>query len=158
MRRESLHAGGTSVSPEATGGGRGLWIAGGVVLLAGAIVAIVALTGGKRRPAVADDGLEPEAVTATVNAPLDEPLTAPVAPVRLDPLGAADRLERMLATERFFAKSTINGSIVELRSEFCAQARLRAIVVVASDDLRAQGLSLLHCVELHGAEVFTQPL
>ncbi len=159
MRRESLHAGGTSVSPEAGSGSRGLWIAGGVVLLVGGIVAIVATTGGKSRPAAADtEGEGDDVVTTTAAAPIDLPPTAPVPPVRLDPLGAADRLERTLATERFFAKSTVHGTIVELRSEFCAQPRLRAIITAAVEDLRTQGLTLLHCVEVHGAAVFTQPL
>jgi hypothetical protein len=159
LKRESMQAGGTSVAEEA-GPGRGVWIAAAVLLLAGVIiVAIVALSGGKRTAAAADDGdVEEELTPNSAAAPIEEPLPAPVPPVRLDPTGALDRLERTLANERLFAKGALHGAVVEMRSEFCARERLRAIVAAAVEDLRAQGLTMLHCVELHGAEVFTQPL
>src|SRR5688500_14282629 len=78
MRRESLQAGGTSVA-EVAKPGRALWIAGGVLLLAGAIVAIALLTGGDRRRA-ADDGeaLEAEEEPTAAAVPIDEPLAPPV--------------------------------------------------------------------------------
>jgi hypothetical protein len=157
MRRESLLAGGTSVAPEATGGGIGWWIAIGLVVVGGAIALVVVLSGGGGRAAPPSDPVDPDRA-AIAPAPTTAPPDPPVPPVRLDPLGALDRLERVLATERLYGKGTVRGEVVELRSELCSAARLRAIVLEKAGDLRAQGLTSLRCVEPHGAEVFTQPL
>lgn len=163
IRRESFQAGGTTSAPDPeTEGGRSwlLWAGLGVVAVGAIVVAVLVFGGGKPQPTAAtdDDGTD-EPVAAGVDVPdLEAPIAPPVAPVRLDPLRAADDLERQLATERLFAKSSLRGTELELRSEFCAQARLRAIVGGAVADLRAQGLTSLLCLELHGAVVFTQPL
>jgi len=163
LRRASFQAGGTTIAPEAavasTGGGPWL-IIGGVVAAAALLVAIVVWSStGQPTPAAVDgDDLDEALVAAAVPQQPEPPIELPVAPVRLDPLTVADRLESALATERLFAKITVHGTVVELRSEFCAQPRLREIVAKAGPELRTQGVTALYCVELHGARVFTQSL
>lgn len=156
-KRESMQAGGTTVAPEVGSGGT-VWLAAGAAVVVGVIVAVIVLAGGKHKKAAAAEEPEEELTEGSEVIAPEAPPEPPVAPVRLDPLGAADRLERALATERYFAKSTLRGELLELRSEFCAQARLRAIIAGAAVDLRAQGIATIRCVELHGAEVFSQPV
>lgn len=158
IRRETRQAGGTSIKTAARPT-PWPWIAGGALVAIGVIIAIVVAARGKPRAAAeTDEDVEAEPVTPGVAAPQEGPPQPPTPPTRLDPYGAADRLERALASERLFAKSTLRGPAVELRSEFCATPRLRELIAEATADLRAQGLTSLRCIEIHGAEVFTQPL
>lgn len=155
MRRESLLGGGTSVAPERTSTPVPWLVVGGLVLAAGVVLAIV-LSGDERaRAATVPDAAEPAPVAPPV---VDPAPAAPPPSVRLDPVGAVDRLERRLGAERMFARATVRGDEVELRSELCAEPRLRAILDEQAADLRAQGVVRARCVAPHGAEVFTRPL
>jgi hypothetical protein len=156
-RRESHQGGGTTVvKPEPSRRGAAALVV-VVVAVAAAVVALVAARGAARRPVT-----EP---TVTPVAPLpnsarvveDSPAPAAPPPPR-DPWPILDRLERAAAGERLYLKATTRGAIVELRSSFCAEARVRALLDAALADLRAQGVTRLACVEPHGATVFVRTL
>ncbi|MBL8620843.1 MAG: hypothetical protein JNK64_06050 [Myxococcales bacterium] len=156
-RRDTNQGGGTTVKERPS-----RWSA---AALAVALVAVVAgvvalvLTRGAAHHTVAEPTVTPVAPPPLSARTLDEP-EAPspdVAPVR-DPWPVLDRLERAAASERLYLKATARGASVELRSSFCGEARVEALVDAALPALREQGIARVTCVELHGAAVFARTL
>ncbi len=156
-KRDTQQGGGTSAAAAAATGAP--WIVIGVVAIALGGAAAYALTRGDAAPRAA----APDEAAAPVEAPGGEvvdvaPPPPPQAPVRRDPAGAADRLERALAGQRLYGKAALRGEVLELRSSFCGEPGLVAVVDAARGDLAGEGLTAVTCLEPHGAEVFSRPL
>lgn len=156
-RRDTHQGGGTTVKERPS-----RWSAAAlVVAVVGVVAGVVALvlTRGAAHHTVAEPTVTPVAPPPVSARTLDEPAAPPaeVAPVR-DPWPVLDRLERAAAGERLYLKATARGASVELRSSFCGEARVEALVDAALPALRAQGIARVTCVELHGAAVFARTL
>jgi|JI10StandDraft_1071094.scaffolds.fasta_scaffold02193_12 hypothetical protein len=156
-KRDTQQGGGTSAATAAPSVAP--WLVIGVLVLAGGGVVAWAMT---RRDAGPRSATPDEAA-----APVEEaggelldvaPPPPPEAPVRRDPAGAADRLERALAGQRLYGKAALRGEVLELRSSFCGEPGLVAVVDAARGDLAGEGLTAVTCLEPHGAEVFSRRL
>lgn len=157
-RRDTNQGGGTTVAKERPSRWSAAALAVAVVAVVAGVVALV-LTRGAAHHTVAEPTATPVAPPPVSARTLDEPEAPPaeVAPVR-DPWPVLDRLERAAAGERLYLKATARGASVELRSSFCGEARVAALVDAALPALREQGIARVTCVELHGAAVFARTL
>jgi hypothetical protein len=158
--RDSSQGGGTSVA----GSNRNGWSRIGVAMIAVAVVASAAWlvvhqrgTSSHRQAIDEESGVAPVTTSAAVSESTGVALPV-VPPRRKDPSGAADQVEAALANERLYAKVTVQGGTVELRSSFCTESRLRAIVDGAAARFAAEGVASVRCVEPHGALVFTMTM
>jgi hypothetical protein len=165
MRRASMAGGTTSERidlPETSGGGNGLlWIIAVLVLGAGVAVWATQCRAANRNatPAAAvTDENAPVAGTAVAPQAVDETLPAPSQTGNPDPSFAADALEGELAGERLFATVQVLGEVLDVRSAFCAEARLAEIITRHAGELRAAGVVRMRCSETYGTQVFERPL
>ncbi len=166
--RPTLSAGGTTVERVELGpgdGGRGwLWVAGMVLVGLAVVVWATVLRGGDgpaRSPAAAaplDVGPEDDRPLGGGPVVEDDEPVAPRGPTGADPAFAADTIESELAGERLYATVTVVRGRLEIRSAFCAEGRLGDIVARHAGELRAAGVSEVHCREVHGALVFERGL
>jgi len=157
-RRDTNQGGGTTVAKERPSRWSAVALVIALIAVVAGVVALV-LTRGAAHHTVAKPTVTPVAPPPVSARTLDEPEAAPtaVAPVR-DPWPVLDRLERTAAGERLYVKATTRGASVELRSSFCAEARVQALVDAALPALREQGVARVTCVALHGAAVFVRTL
>lgn len=160
-KRASM-AGGTTaerVEPAAAGGGW-LWLGAVAAVGIGLVVWGTQCRGGGARPApaatVEEGGDSPGSAVAPVVVP--PPTLSPASPDRPDPSFAADALEGELAGERLYATVQARGEVLDLRSAFCAEARLGELVARHAAELRAAGVVRVRCSEPHGALAFERPL
>ena len=158
-RRDTAQGGGTSVPDGAGPRWSGVALAVAAVAVIAAVVALVATRGSASKPVTPAPTVEPVAPPEPAARVIDDGPTAPAPPPpALDPYPVLDRLERLLAAERLYAKTSVSGAIVEVRSSFCDQPRTRALIDQALPALHAQGVTRVACVELHGAVVFVRAL
>ena len=71
---------------------------------------------------------------------------------------AADALEGELAGERLFATVAVLGELLDVRSAFCADARLGEILGRHAGELKKAGVQRVRCSETYGTQVFERPL
>jgi len=163
-RRGSMAGGTTSekidVVPEGGGSGATLWVVALLAIAGGTAIWATQCRGGKARPT-------PAAITTE---PVDQPAgrgTAPsvpdegpdqVAPSGPDPAFAADALEGELGGERLYATVAAIGEVLDVRSAFCAEARLGEIIARHAAELKAAGVLRVRCSETYGTQVFEREL
>ncbi|MEZ4400344.1 MAG: hypothetical protein R3B06_10020 [Kofleriaceae bacterium] len=137
----------------------GWLVVAGAAAVVGVVVAVAVTRGGRRSPPAPAPDLAAAPAPVEIRDPsADVAPPAPSAPARPDPRPVVDQLERALAGQRLYAKTSIRGDQVELRSSFCDDAALVTIVASFGAALAAEGVGSVRCVELHGAEVFVRAL
>ncbi|MBK9030532.1 MAG: hypothetical protein IPL61_04200 [Myxococcales bacterium] len=158
-RRDTNQGGGTTVTARSSRAtGVALVVAGAAVLAA--VVALVMTSGSAHRKVATDPRVTAVTpMTSSARRIDDTAIEAPPPPpAPPEPWPVLDRLERALAAERLYGKVTIRGGAVEVRSSFCEEARVQALVDGALADLRAVGAATVACVAPHGAVVFRRTL
>lgn len=136
------------------------WYVAGALVLAGAVAVVIIGSGGKAPAAeLPDDPVPPEDVVepqAGSAAPDEAPPA--VLPRTPDAGPVADRLATTMAGLRLYATVEPIGDTIEIRTAYCADARIAGLVADVTADLRGAGITTVTCRALHGAEAWTRPL
>ena len=136
------------------------WYVAGVLVLAGAVAVVIIGSGGKKPAAeLPDDPVTPEDVVEPQpgSAAPDEGPPA-VLPRTPDASPVADRLATTMAGLRLYATVEPIGDTIEIRTAYCADARVAGLLADVTADLRTAGITTVTCRALHGAEAWTRPL
>ncbi len=158
-RRDTNQGGGTSVARERPSRWSAAALVIAVIAVVAGVIALVVTRGAAHHTVAEPTTAAPVApVPVAARARVEPEAVAPDSPPPPDPWPILDRLERTAAGERLYVKSTTRGAVVELRSSFCAEARLQALVDAALPALRDQRVARVSCVEPHGAVVFVRTL
>jgi len=101
---------------------------------------------------------EPVAATPPIVAPVpDQPVPAPIQPtIHADQI--ATSLERELKRQHLWSSVTVIGDHVDVRSQSCRDAGMKASVDATVASFHAAGLTRLRCVEQSGAVIFNRDL
>ncbi len=86
------------------------------------------------------------------------PAPATNQPSAPSPDAVAADLERTLQRQRLWAKVSVVGSRIDVRSGSCSDQAIQAPIAQAASALKAAGLTSLRCVEESGSVVFTREL
>lgn len=151
--------GATTTAPLDEPGARWPWYLAGLVVLGGAVAVIVHGSRDERPAApLPDDPIIDEAEAAPDEPPADDEVAPAPRVGTPDPGPAADRLARLMAGVRLYATVEADGELLEIRSSFCDDDRISALLADVAPDLRAAGVADVRCRALGGPEAWTRPL
>ncbi len=160
--RSATVAGGTAIEPEASSGY--LWIGLGLLAL---IVALVVYTTLDKDGAKTSERGEP---TESRTTPTQQPIADVQKPVvgisasEEPPTALENReqavagLERALSADRLWSTLSVEDDTLKLVSGACADTAMQPTIKKHAASLSSVGLTMIHCVERHGALVFEQTL
>ncbi len=88
----------------------------------------------------------------------DDPTTTPGSAADPAAADAITALDRALKKERLWGKVEVAGARVEIRTSYCGDAGMTAVLEAARAALKEAGLTRLRCMEQSGAVVFERDL